>query len=108
MLMAALFTFARWPNGPNNDMTQYYSSKVSWYYTWSPWDVQGVSLDFIPMFWGVKQVSDFQAQVTPAAINQNGWEAILGMNEPEQPTEANINAGQGAAEWQVRKCFQFW
>jgi len=52
------------------------------------------------MFWGISQASDFQSQVTPEAINSNGWKAVLGMNEPEEPGEANINAGQGAQQWQ--------
>lgn len=30
------------------------------------------------------------------------WNSILGMNEPEQASESNINAGDGAAQWQVR------
>jgi len=88
-----------WPNGPYNDMSQYYSSKVSWYYTWSPWDVSGVSLAFVPMFWGVKQASDFQSQVTSASISQNGWQAILGMNEPEQTSESNVDAQDAASQW---------
>lgn len=68
---AILIFHHRWPNGVYNNIAQYYSSKLSWYYTWSPWDVPGADLEFVPMFWGVKQVSDFQSQVTSSAITSN-------------------------------------
>ncbi|KAG8863951.1 hypothetical protein FRB97_005151 [Tulasnella sp. 331] len=90
-----------WPNGANNNITQYYSPKLSWYYTWSPWDVPGTDLEFVPMFWGIKQVSDFQWQITSSALSDNEWTSILGMNEPEQSSESNIDAGTGALQWQV-------
>ncbi|KAG8989715.1 hypothetical protein FRB94_014118 [Tulasnella sp. JGI-2019a] len=88
-----------WPNGAANDISQYYSSKLSWYYSWSPWAVVGADLGFVPMFWGVKQASDFQSQITTTTITNNSWTSILGMNEPEQASESYVNVGDGAAQW---------
>jgi len=90
-----------WNNGPNANLTELTTSKVGWYYTWSPWAIPYApsSLEFVPMFWSSTQLSDFQSQVNPMTIEQKGIKNILGMNEPDQTGEANLNAGQGAAMW---------
>ncbi|KAG8945280.1 hypothetical protein FRC04_001057 [Tulasnella sp. 424] len=89
-------------NNPNLSMNALgSSSNVGWYYTWSPWPVTAApsNLEFVPMFWGIQQITDFQAQVNPGTILERNYKNILAMNEPNQQGQAYISAGDGAAQW---------
>ena len=86
--------------GGDADITQYESSKVSWYvfpplttqtqterliryYTWGPnnW-VQGENnLEYVPMFWGPKNADTFSTYVNQETITSQGIKHVLGMNE---------------------------
>lgn len=51
------------------------------------------------MFWGMQQITDFQAQVNPGTILERNYKNILAMNEPNQQGQAQVSAGDAAAQW---------
>ncbi|KAH7337059.1 glycosyl hydrolase catalytic core-domain-containing protein [Rhizoctonia solani] len=89
--------------GGDADITQYESSKVSWYYTWGPNDwVQGENnLEYVPMFWGAKNADTFRTYVNESTIASNGIKHVLGMNEPEQTGQSNLSAADAVQWWQT-------
>ncbi|KAG8977122.1 hypothetical protein FRB90_008908, partial [Tulasnella sp. 427] len=89
-------------NNPNLSMNSLgSSSNIGWYYTWSAWPVTAAPthLEFVPMFWGLQQITDFQAQVNPGTILERNYKNVLAMNEPNQAGQAQVNAGDAAAQW---------
>ncbi|QRV90235.1 glycoside hydrolase family 128 protein [Ceratobasidium sp. AG-Ba] len=90
--------------GGGGEISQFENSdKVSWYYTWSPtsWVRPPPALEFVPMLWGGKDVEDFSQAVTSASIASNGWTHILGMNEPQEPSQANMSTQDAANMWKT-------
>ncbi|EKM59669.1 uncharacterized protein PHACADRAFT_250313 [Phanerochaete carnosa HHB-10118-sp] len=87
-----------WPNGPSSDLQFYSTSVTGWIYSWSPYtpdpNHQFPNLQFMAQLWGPDQVSDFESVVTPGYA---GW--ILGMNEPNEPGQSNMNPQDGATLW---------
>ncbi|KIM45527.1 glycoside hydrolase family 128 protein [Hebeloma cylindrosporum] len=87
-----------WPNGNSVDIEQYTATgKVSWYYTWSTFPAKA-SLEFVPMFWGEKSISQWSSMVQETLP---GTTAVLGMNEPEQSGQSNLTAQQGMELWRT-------
>ncbi|KAG8950184.1 hypothetical protein FRC00_007820 [Tulasnella sp. 408] len=89
-------------NNPDLSMNALGSSdNIGWYYTWSAWPVPAAPshLEFVPMFWGMQQITDFQAQVNPGTILERNYKNILAMNEPNQQGQAQVGAGDAAAQW---------
>jgi len=73
------------------------TSKVGWYYTWSPWSISGagaLGYEFIPMLWGAKQIGDFQN-----LVKQGYATKVFGMNEPNEPGQSNMSPQDGANMW---------
>ncbi|CAE6443381.1 unnamed protein product [Rhizoctonia solani] len=87
--------------GGGGEIAQFEVGKVSWYYTWSPtsWVQPPPNLEYVPMLWGGKDVSAFTKAVTPASIASKGWTHILGMNEPQEPSQANMSPADAANTW---------
>ncbi|KIR54298.1 hypothetical protein I315_03357 [Cryptococcus gattii Ru294] len=94
-----------WPNGDwasstdPNYIGNYIGDKASWYYTWSPFSVgsgDSLGLEFVPMLWGPKQVSDWHAQMSqwPSTV-QNA----LFFNEPNQVGQCDISAADAVQYW---------
>ncbi|OXB38951.1 hypothetical protein LQV05_004067 [Cryptococcus neoformans] len=94
-----------WPNGDwagSNDpnyIGNYIGDKSSWYYTWSPFDVpsgDSLGLEFVPMLWGPKQVSDWHAQMSqwPSTVKN-----ALFFNEPNQVGQCDISAADAVQYW---------
>ncbi|AAW41614.1 hypothetical protein CNBB2240 [Cryptococcus deneoformans B-3501A] len=94
-----------WPNGDwaastdPNYIGNYIGSKASWYYTWSPFSVgsgDSLGLEFVPMLWGPKQVSDWHAQMSqwPSTV-----ENALFFNEPNQVGQCDISAADAVTYW---------
>ncbi|KAJ7901608.1 glycosyl hydrolase catalytic core-domain-containing protein [Mycena leptocephala] len=74
------------------DMTQFtVTGRVSWYYTWSLYSVD-TDLEFVPMLWGQKDVTQWTdaSDGINATISQRKPTAILGMNEPQEPAQADM------------------
>ncbi|WWD16021.1 hypothetical protein CI109_100446 [Kwoniella shandongensis] len=96
---------AAWPNGDwaqstdPNYIGNYIGQRTAWYYTWSPFSVSSgdrLGLEFVPMLWGPKQVSDWYAQM-------NSWPSTvknaLFFNEPNQSGQCDISAGDAVSYW---------
>jgi hypothetical protein len=67
------------------------SPGISWWYNWankSPGGAAGI--EFVPMLWGAGSLS----QTLPA-----GAKYVLGFNEPNFKSQANLTAQQAAADW---------
>ncbi|KAG2751484.1 glycoside hydrolase family 128 protein [Suillus brevipes Sb2] len=86
-----------WPNGDTSYLSTFAARpNVGFLYTWSPYlpkDLYG--LQGIPMLWGYDQVSDFQNLVVAGYANY-----VLGMNEPNEPSQSNMSPSDGVALWQ--------
>ncbi|KAI0728769.1 glycosyl hydrolase catalytic core-domain-containing protein [Fomitopsis betulina] len=91
-----------WPNGNWDNIEQYASTGmgVSWYYTWSPSSI-GSSLEFVPMLWGDRQISQWQSSIN-ATIQHLGTSHVLYFNEPEYPMQANMTPSHGASVWKAQ------
>ncbi|KAI6152077.1 glycosyl hydrolase catalytic core-domain-containing protein [Pisolithus tinctorius] len=87
-----------WPNGDASYLSNFALPNVGFLYTWSPYLPSGLSelgIEGIPMLWGYDQVSDFQNLVVEGYANY-----VLGMNEPNEPSQSNMSPTDGASLWQ--------
>lgn len=106
-----------WPNGNWDDIKQYtFTGKVSWcvpcplpwlelisccrYYTWSPSSISS-SLEFVPMLWSDRQISQWESSINQT-IRNLGVTHVLGFNEPEYPSQANMTPSHGASLWKAQ------
>lgn len=65
---------------------------VSWYYTWGPKPIPGLSgPEFVPMAWGKAGELD--------ALRGGQVPALLGFNEPDNGSQSNIAVGDAVARW---------
>ncbi|CAE6428327.1 unnamed protein product [Rhizoctonia solani] len=89
--------------GGGGEISQFEVGKVSWYYTWSPtsWVQPPPNLEYVPMLWGGKDVSAFAKAVTRASVASNGWTHVLGMNEPQEPSQSNMSPADAANMWKT-------
>lgn len=70
-------------------------SKIGWAYNWgSSSDDLSSDLEYVPMLWGPKMVS-YWASNAQAAIDA-GSKYLLGPNEPDNPSQANMNPATAA------------
>jgi len=85
-----------WPNGDADYLSTFAARpNVGFLYTWSPYLPTNIyGLKGIPMLWGYDQVSDFQSLVVAGYANY-----VLGMNEPNEPSQSNMSPSDGAALW---------
>ncbi|KAH9938450.1 glycosyl hydrolase catalytic core-domain-containing protein [Fomitopsis serialis] len=90
-----------WPNGNWNIINQYTTTgKVAWYYTWSPSPIS-TSLEFVPMLWGDRQVSEWETSIN-RTIKNSGATHVLGFNEPDYATQSNMTPSHAASVWQAQ------
>lgn len=81
--------------GDNNNLAKYAKPKSHWHYNWSPFAPGGNGgLEYVPMFWGPKQTSDFQRLVVKGYASH-----VLGFNEPNEPSQSNLSPGDAAQLW---------
>ncbi|GMK58863.1 hypothetical protein CspeluHIS016_0603050 [Cutaneotrichosporon spelunceum] len=96
---------AAWPNGDWTGPDQpgwignYVGQRTSWYYTWSPRGCKqndDLGLEFVPMLWGAKQVSDWHAAADswPSSVKN-----ALFFNEPNQHDQAGIDIYSALGYW---------
>lgn len=86
-----------WNNG-NADYLPTFAARpnVGFIYTWSPYLPSNLyGLQGIPMLWGYDQISDFQSLVVAGYANY-----VLGMNEPNEPSQSNMSPSDGVSLWQ--------
>jgi hypothetical protein len=78
---------------------------VSWYYNWMQSEnepcTDGLGGEFVPMIWGhtgaERQASAIQASVTKFAGTK--YAAVLGFNEPDNPSQSNIPVAEAIQLW---------
>jgi len=86
-----------WQSGnPIADASLFTSSKVTWYYNWSPNKQSGMPshLEFVPMLWNAAGGSSFVATAEAA-----GAKNVLGFNEPDNSGQANMLPSVAATAW---------
>ncbi|KAJ7877085.1 hypothetical protein B0H14DRAFT_3106460 [Mycena olivaceomarginata] len=79
-----------WSDQNNSVITQFMGPEG--YYTWGP---QGY---FVPMLWGTKQINSFQQTIDDNILTLN-ITTVLGMNEPQEPSQSNLSPAEGAEMW---------
>lgn len=86
-----------WPNGDTSYLSTFAARpNVGFLYTWSPYLPTNLyGLQGVPMLWGYDQISDFQNLVVAGYANH-----VLGMNEPNEPSQSNMSPSDGVALWQ--------
>ena len=73
-------------------------SNVSWYYDWGTKPVAGVKpvdVQFIPMIWGPRNLAPEDLDAAKAS----GAGTLLGFNEPNEKTQANMTVQQALDAW---------
>jgi hypothetical protein len=86
-----------WNNADESSIKNFVNGQVSAIYTWSPWKptvVDSLGLEFIPMLWGEKQISDFTSLVKAGYAK-----TVLGFNEPNQSGQAEMTPARAAQVW---------
>ena len=71
--------------------------RASWYYTWAPDSgriAQPPGVEFVPMMWGATSVN----ATTLARVRTQG-RALLGFNEPDFASQANMSVEQALDLW---------
>ncbi|KAF8623444.1 hypothetical protein AX15_006386 [Amanita polypyramis BW_CC] len=71
--------------------------KVGFFYNWSPYcpeQLKSLGYTCAPMLWGYKQIADFTR-----LVKANYATYVLGMNEPNEPTQSNMSPADGAKMW---------
>lgn len=80
------------------DIESFKLNKVSWYYSWSAtpgWNNAPTDLSFCPMLWG-RDTSEFEKHVLNKPNGKfNRAKCVLGINEPEQKSQANMGVSEG-------------
>jgi len=73
------------------------SWKSGFIYTWSAWvpdAARDLGIEGAPMLWGDKSIDEFARLVTPGYAR-----VALGFNEPNEPSQANMNPWHAADVW---------
>lgn len=72
------------------------SGTVPWAYDWDSYSLGNLpsNVEYVPMLWGQKMFSGWSAAVETAIAS--GSKYILGFNEPDQPSQANMNPEEAA------------
>jgi hypothetical protein len=78
---------------------------VSWYYNWMQSEdepcADGLGGEFVPMIWGhtgaEREASAIQTSVTKFASSK--YAAVLGFNEPDNPSQSNIPVAEAIQLW---------
>ncbi|KAG9313341.1 hypothetical protein JVU11DRAFT_5646 [Chiua virens] len=87
-----------WPNGDASYLAHFARPKARYLYTWSPYLPSATSdlgLEGIPMLWGWDQADDFKNMVVQGYATK-----VLGMNEPNEPSQSNMSPEDGISLWE--------
>ncbi|KAF8602907.1 hypothetical protein BDV93DRAFT_523744 [Ceratobasidium sp. AG-I] len=91
-----------WGGGGN--ISQFEGHQVGWYFTWSPqsWVTPPpTQLEFVPQLWGGRDAVQFGSVVNTSSVASIGVKHALGMNEPQEPSQANLSPQDAAAMWKT-------
>jgi hypothetical protein len=88
-----------WAGSDEGDITQFWSSKTKYYYTWSPWCIDAankVGFQCCRMLWSGKQIGDFTKNIQSG---KGDGHCAMGMNEPNEPSQSNMSPQDAAGLW---------
>ncbi|KAG9123389.1 hypothetical protein FRC07_015008 [Ceratobasidium sp. 392] len=90
-----------WGGGGN--ISQFEGHQVGWYFTWSPtsWVTPPPALEYVPQLWGGRDATLFARSVNTSSVTLSGVKNVLGMNEPQEPSQANLSPQDAAAMWKT-------
>lgn len=79
--------------------------KVHWFYSWGPWNTDVATLlpenlEFVPMFFG-KATSQAMADEIKEQVDAGVVINVLGFNEPDGETQANMTVDEAIALWPI-------
>lgn len=86
-----------WANGNDPRLKLLATPRTNFIYTWSPEipsDAKTLGLTPVPQLWGWNQVDSFKKTVVKGYATH-----VLGMNEPNEPGQSNMDPGSGAQLW---------
>ncbi|KAJ5545017.1 hypothetical protein N7535_006594 [Penicillium sp. DV-2018c] len=77
------------------------SGGISWAYDWagSIFGVLPQGVEYVPMLWGAKDFGGWITTIETAL--SSGSKYILGFNEPDMPSQANMSPGEAASFYQT-------
>ncbi|KAJ7368144.1 glycosyl hydrolase catalytic core-domain-containing protein [Mycena albidolilacea] len=86
-----------WPNYNYNKLSSWKGSNTGLIYSWDATKVPGAAdlgMTYAPMLWGWKNAEDFKAKTVEGYAN-----IALGMNEPNEEGQSNMDAYSGINLW---------
>ena len=85
---------------------QTWSSRIArlkpfWHYSWNRQlrDEIPDSVEYVPMFWGSGSVNDEEINKVKELVNAGAVKNILGFNEPDLVSQANMTVDEAIALW---------
>ena len=86
-----------WPLENRHDSPNLFArGKIKWFYNWSSDKRSTNNLEFVSMFWSIK--NEHPQQFVKKVLAQDA-KVILGFNEPERGEQANMNPIEAARIW---------
>ena len=75
--------------------------KPFWHYSWNRDLKNNIpdSVEYVPMFWGANSVNDSEINRIKDLINEGKVKHVLGFNEPDLETQANMSVDEAIALW---------
>ena len=75
--------------------------KPFWHYSWNRDLKNNIpdSVEYVPMFWGANSVNDSEITRIKGLINEGKVKHVLGFNEPDLETQANMSVDEAIALW---------
>tara|TARA_B100001173_G_scaffold157822_1_gene136601 strand:+ start:845 stop:2215 length:1371 start_codon:yes stop_codon:yes gene_type:complete len=75
--------------------------KTFWHYSWNRDLKDNIpdSVEYVPMFWGTNSVNDSEIARIKGFINEGKVKHVLGFNEPDLETQANMSVDEAIALW---------
>ncbi|MFH4969446.1 glycosyl hydrolase [Gaetbulibacter sp. M240] len=75
--------------------------KAHWMYSWGrlPQEEMPANVEFVPMFWGKGSVNDENLANVKQYIDDGTVKYVLGFNEPDGATQANMSVDEAIALW---------
>jgi len=81
--------------------TTAFGDSVSWAYNWDSTGADDLPCDieYVPMLWGTSSDHTTQWSANAQAAIDEGATHLLGFNEPDDPSQANLSPADAAAAW---------
>jgi hypothetical protein len=84
----------------NKDQAKITALGAAWTYNWSPWVPASTSrLETVPMIWGSTSATASVIDTLSAGKASGAYTHLLGFNEPDHSSQANMTPEQAIALW---------